>query len=306
MIAFGAYYAFDGGVDFSRIDVGTFTEGVSDTDSLAMITLAFASFIGLEVTANYIESVHAAKQTYRKALLIAGACAVVVMIGTPLAVALTLPGRNIDLMTGVMRAFEVYATKYGVPWLVLPMGLIIGIATITQATAYMLAPAMGLQEVAYELRLAKPLHGLNDQGIPAQLLVIQGIIITVVSTVFAFAPNASVAFAIILNLVVMLYMGAYGLMYCAALRLRYTCPDLARPKPVPGGKIGLWLTCLTGLGSSIFLFVVGFAPPPPAMGLSATASLVTMLVGLAAATGAPFLLRGVRHPQPRGGLRVDP
>jgi len=50
-------------------------------------------------------------------------------------------------------------------------------------------------------------------------------------------------------------------MFLAAIRLRYSHPEVIRAYQIPGGKIGIWLIGLAGACSAIFTISIGFLPP---------------------------------------------
>ena len=279
--------------DAGAVDVDHLEQTASEPLQLSMLTLAFASFIGLEITANFVESLHEPERNYRKALLTAGFFAVIVTIGAPLSVALTLPS-HINVVNGVMQAFDVLLHQAGIGFLIIPIGIVVGLSTITQAAAFLLAPAMGISIASRELDLAEPLQKMNKHGAPSNILLAQGFIVTVVSLVFLLAPTADAAFQMILILVVALYLIGYLLMYSAAIRLRYTKPDLDRPCPVPGGIVGLWLAAGAGFCSALFLIVVSFIPSAD-IGVSTELYVGFMVVGFIAATIAPFLMKSLRE-----------
>ena len=54
-------------------------------------------------------------------------------------------------------------------------------------------------------------------------------------------PTISNAFWVTTALTGQLYMIMYVLMFAAAIRLRYTQPDIERPYKVPFGKPGIWV-----------------------------------------------------------------
>jgi glutamate:GABA antiporter len=291
LIGLAIWYAFS---DAGDVAVEHLMATASQPLHVSMLTLALASFIGLEITANFVESLHEPKRTYRKALLIAGGCAVVVTIGAPLAIALTVPAFHINVVSGVMQAFELLLREAGVEFLMIPLGIVMGLATITQAAAFLLAPAMGISIASRELDLARPLQRMNKHGAPANILIAQGFIVTGVSLVFIFAPTANAAFQMILILVVALYLVGYLLMYSAAIWLRYSRPELERPCPVPGGKVGLWLVAGSGFLSALFLIVVSFVPSPD-VGVSSEVYVGFMVVGFVVATAAPFGMKSLRE-----------
>ena len=82
----------------------------------------------------------------------------------------------------------------------------------------------------------------------------------------------------------------YMLMYAAALRLRYSQPDLTRSYRVPGGITGMWIVAGTGLAGVVFAFIVGFFPPTqlPVGSLALYVGLVAG--GTIVFTGLPLLI----------------
>ncbi len=63
------------------------------------------------------------------------------------------------------------------------------------------------------------------------------------------------------DLTIQLYLVMYLMMFAAALVLRHRRPDQPRPFRVPGGNVGLWLVCGTGMLAALFSIAVGFFPP---------------------------------------------
>jgi amino acid transporter len=54
----------------------------------------------------------------------------------------------------------------------------------------------------------------------------------------------------------------YLLMFAAAIKLRYSRPDIPRAYKVPGGKIGMWLVSGIAFLTSLFAIITGFIPTP--------------------------------------------
>ncbi|WP_215843495.1 amino acid permease [Acidithiobacillus montserratensis] len=70
------------------------------------------------------------------------------------------------------------------------------------------------------------------------------------------------AFLLLTSLAVVLYCFMYLLLFTAAIRLRYTHPDVPRPYRVPGGRNwGLWLVAGIGFMTSLACLFIGLIPP---------------------------------------------
>jgi amino acid transporter len=87
----------------------------------------------------------------------------------------------------------------------------------------------------------------------------------------------------------------YLLMYAAAIRLRYSQPDLKRSYRVPGGTVGMW--CISGVGFAgvAFAFLVGFFPPTQ-LPVGSPALYIGLVVGgTVVFTGLPLLIGMVKQ-----------
>jgi amino acid transporter len=73
------------------------------------------------------------------------------------------------------------------------------------------------------------------------------------------SKSAAAAFTVVLYLAISTTLLSYLWLFPAALKLRYTHPDVERPYRVPGGNAGMWvavglITCWTLLGSWVAVF----------------------------------------------------
>jgi len=93
------------------------------------------------------------------------------------------------------------------------------------------------------------------------ILIIQGCIVTLLSSLYIVMDDVSVAFFLLSALTVGLYLIMYMMMYAAGIRLRYTQPKLIRSYRVPGGNTGMWLIGGVGFLAVLFSFIVTFFPP---------------------------------------------
>ena len=101
----------------------------------------------------------------------------------------------------------------------------------------------------------------NKNGSQINILLIQGCIVTVLSSLYIVMKDVSVAFFLLSALTIGLYLIMYMLMYAAGIRLRYTQPQLPRSYRVPGGNAGMWIIGGGGFLAVLFAFTVTFFPP---------------------------------------------
>ncbi len=131
---------------------------------------------------------------------------------------------------------------------------------------------------------------------PLGMLVLQGILVSVMSTLFIILPSVSHSFWILEAMVAQLYIIMYILMFGAAIRLRYAQPQVHRPFKVPGGSIGFWLTNIVGFVVFIFILVIGFIPPSELGGVDLTVYELIQVFGVLAFVVAPFIITLFKKP----------
>ena len=132
----------------------------------------------------------------------------------------------------------------------------------------------------------------NKHGVPVAILFLQGIIFTILCGTFIFMPTVTSSFWVLSNITSILALLVYVAMFLAVIKLRYKRPEVHRTFRIPGGKIGLWSTCLIGLASCIFTIGIGFLPPPPsqiAVGNIRTYEWV-MVLGVIISCILPFVI----------------
>jgi amino acid transporter len=136
------------------------------------------------------------------------------------------------------------------------------------------------------------------------ILIVQGVIVTVLALAYFVMADVSVAFFLLSAVTITLYLIMYMPMYAAAIRLRYTQPDLKRSYRVPGGMVGMWCIAGVGFAGVAFSFLVGFFPPTQ-LPVGSPALYVWLVIGgTVVFTGLPLLIgmlkqsswRAVAHP----------
>ena len=157
-------------------------------------------------------------------------------------------------------------------------------------------PSRGLLETARDGELPPFMAKENKKGVQVSILIIQGIIVSILASLYFFMNNVSVAFFLLSAMTVTLYLVMYILMYAAAIRLRFTQPDLPRSYKVPGGVFGMCFLAGIGILGVTFALVVGFFPPSnlpvgnPALYVGLVAAGLVLFVGL------PLLINSLKKP----------
>ncbi|NIG53057.1 APC family permease [Chitinophaga sp. Cy-1792] len=250
-------------------------QSMGDIAFLAGILLLFA---GVEVHAVNAEKLPDPQKDFPKAIGLAGIIIFALFTFGSLAVATVLPYDQIDLQAGLMEAFRFIFDKNGVPWATSIIGILAAFGVLAGVTSWIAGPSRGLLWTAKEGVLPPFWSKTNKNGIQINILIVQGCIVTVLSSLYFVMDNVSVAFFLLSALTIGLYLIMYLMMYAVGIKLRYTDPDLPRSYKVPGGNGGMWFFAGIGFVATLFSFVVAFFPPTQ-LPVGSPASYVAMVAG---------------------------
>ena len=232
--------------------------GMSDIAFLAGILLLFA---GVEVHAVHAPELKRPQSQFPRAMFLAALISFSLFTLGALAVAVITPYEQIDLQAGLFVTFRIVFDHYRIGWMTNVMGLLVTFGALAGILSWISGPSRGLLWTAREGRLPRVLGKTNRNGVQINILLIQGALVTLLSSLYIVMKNVNVAFFLLSALTIGLYLIMYMMMYAAAIRLRYTQPDLPRSYRVPGGRAGIWIIAGGGLLAVLFSFAVTFFPP---------------------------------------------
>lgn len=261
--------------------------GMGDIAFLAGIILLFA---GVEVHAVHANEMSAPKRQFPAAMLVASVVIILLFTLGSFAVATILPNQDINLQGGLMKAFQQIFTRLGIEWATPFVCLLLAFGGIGGVMSWISGPSRGLLWTAREGEIPPFLAKTNAKGIQINILLIQGVIVTILAMIYFVMTNVSVAFFLLSAMTISLYLIMYMLMFAAAIRLRYSQPELARSYRVPGGNAGMWVIAGVGFAGVVFAFIVGFFPPSQLPVGSPTLYVSLVVAGAVIFTGLPLLI----------------
>ncbi len=295
IIALGITWISSGHPIEIKFSLDTLIPPMNDIQNIVFLTGLFLAFGGLEVSAVHAREVQNPQRNFPRAILIAAIlCFVVYALGA-LAIAYVIPQDQISLVGGVMEAFRVFFVKNNVEYLLIPTALMIVYGAIGELNAWIIGPIRALHATSKHGDLPPVFQKVNRHGMPMNLLLFQGLIVTIAAFVFLFMPSASAAFWILSAMSVQIYLVMYILMFLAAIKLRYSHPDVERPYRIPYHMKGIWFVGSLGVLSSTFAFFVCFVPPSQ----FPTGSLFFyegfLILGFILMSAIPFLIYFLRN-----------
>ncbi len=262
-----------------------------------LVTFVFV-YIGIEVSAAHAQEMKNVKRDYPLAILIIGLIMAVSAIVGSVVVAWVVPVTQISLIAGLMQAFNsIFGSSLS--WVATLMGILLIIGSIGEVIAWVYGPVRGLGRAAAEGMLPPFLQKHNEADVPVNMLILQAVLISFWGAVFVLLPgDVNSGYWMIFALTTSVYIVMYFLMYMAAIKLRYSQPDVERPFKVPGGKIGMWITAGWGLAAIAFIFVVSMIPPSQATvsSTSVTVFETFMILGTIGVSIVPLIIYRFRKP----------
>jgi glutamate:GABA antiporter len=216
----------------------------------------------MEMSAVHAEDVKNPQRDYPRALLYSGAIILTTLMFASLAIAIVIPQPQISLVTGLIDAFQIFFTRFHMTWMIPIIAVLIILGGLSGVSAWIIGPTKGLLAAAEDGCLPQVFRYTTDKGAPIALLMMQGIIFSVLCSVFLLMPSINSAYWILSALTAQLAMLVYLFMFGAGIKLRYKHPEIRRAYRVPGGKLGMWIVGITGSSTCLFAIGVGFFPPP--------------------------------------------
>ncbi|WP_241484103.1 amino acid permease [Ruegeria sp. ANG-R] len=298
LIGLGALYAAEGNT--LEIDTALTAENwvpsLWETGNLVLFLSFIFGFVGVEVSASHAREVKNVHRTYPLAVFSAAAIGFVLTLLGGLAVAAILPAASIDQINGAMQAFSAFFSHFGLVWLTPVAAVLVAFGAAGQVSTWIVGPVKGILAAGQDGNLPVWAQKVNDQGVPTNLLILQAALISLIAMSFLLVDNVNTAFLILTSIAVLIYSLMYVLMYAAAIRLRYSHPEVQRAYRVPGGNAGMWITAGIGLLAAVACFGIGFIPPAVG-GLSILSFELMMVLGVVLVSAVPFLIYALRRPQ---------
>ncbi len=232
----------------------------NNINSIVLLLTFVFLFFGIEMTATHANEIKNVKANYPLAILIAGTVMAVVSVVGSLIVFLLIPADNLDLLAGIMQAFETIFAES--PWAASFIAVLIVIGSIGEVSTWILGPVRGLASTANDGNLPPVLQKTNTEGMPVNLMLLQAIFFTFWAAAYAMLPGGiNSSYWMLLALTSIVYIVMYFIMYAAAIRLRYSHPGVQRAFLIPGGKTGIWLVGGWGFSAMAFLLILSMIPP---------------------------------------------
>lgn len=217
--------------------------------------------LGIEMSAIHAGDVDNPKRNYPRALLISAAIILLSLTLASLAIAVVLPKEQISLVAGLIQAYHAFFTVFHLSWMTPILVILIVFGGMSCVGAWLIGPARGLMVASQDGYLPRIFCTCNRFGAPQRILLIQGIIFTILCSIFLLMPTVNSSYWALSALTAQLSLIVYILFFATGLYLRYRKAHITRTYRIPGGNLGIWGVCGLGIITCIAAILIGFLPP---------------------------------------------
>lgn len=232
-----------------------------ESGSWSLLTAIIASFLGIELASVHVTHLKNPGRVFPKALFISAIFILITMVFGSLTIAIILPQSDINLVAGVMQAFDNFLGVYHARFLLPILVVMILLGSIGGMVSWIISPAKGLLQSGQEGFLPSWLIKENKHGAAKNLLLLQACLVTLICCAFLFMPSVNGSYWLLTALSTQLYLFMYVIMLLAGIRLKWQANIGGEGFQIPGGKWGTLLVGLFGLIGCGIAIAVGFFPP---------------------------------------------
>jgi glutamate:GABA antiporter len=304
LVVMGIVFLGQGNHSAAPMNVHHLLPAWSGLAGIVLIVNNFLAYSGMEMNAVHVDDMKNPGRDYPKSIFLAMVLVLAIFILPALVVSWVVPAQQISLTAGVMQAFSAFFAHFGVNWLVPLTALAMVIAMLSGMIAWLAGPSKGLLLIGRQNGYLPPLfQKVNADGIQMNILVAQGIVITVIGLLYAFIPGVSNVYWIFSVMTTQIYLIMYVLMFIAAAKLRRNQPEHPRGYKAP------WLKteCVVGVLASVLAILIGFVPPSQFSNSSPIVYGLLILAGILVLGVLPPLgLYHFRKPSWKTAAAVDP
>ena len=187
IIALGAAWYYSGNPLAIQFSKKALIPPLNDIQNLVFLTGLFLAFSGLEVSAVHAREVKDPQKNFPRSILIAGLIAFVLYVLGALSIAFIVPEEHINLVAGLVEAFQLFFNKFNISSSI-PISLMIIYGAIGELNAWIIGPVRALHATSKHGDLPPAFQKTNKHGMPANLLFFQACLVTVVAFVSSLCP----------------------------------------------------------------------------------------------------------------------
>lgn len=269
----------------------------SKLNTLVVFVSFILAYMGVEASASHVNELKDPQRNYPLAILILVILAIILDTVGGITIAAVVPQAKLSLSAGVVQGFQFLILHFDSHMMILVriIALLLAMGVAAEISAWVVGPSRGLFATAQQGILPKWFRKTNSHDVPTNLVLIQGLIVSIWDAVLTFGGNGNnVSFFAAISLTVVIYLSGYILFFLGYFVLVYKHRDLKRAYHVPGGTTGKSIIAGCGLILSIFALLISFVPPSSIAPSSDRAYETILIISYIIALILPFLIYAFR------------
>lgn len=290
LVILGIVYLVTGGT--SQMDFGgSFFPDLSNFNNLVLASGIFLFYAGMEMSGIHVTDMENPAKNYPKAIFIGAFITVIIFVLGTFALGIIIPEKDINLTQSLLIGFDKYFAYLRASWLSPIIAIALAFGVLASVLVWVSGPSKGIFAVGRAGYLPPYFQKTNENGVQKNILIVQGITVTILSLLFVVMPSVQSFYQILSQLTVLLYLIMYMLMFAAAIRLRYNMKGVERPYRI--GKKGdalMWIVSGVGFLGSLLAFVLSFIPPNQIATGSNTVWYSVLVIGTVVMVVVPFVI----------------
>ena len=252
---------------------------------------------GMEMGGIHVKDMENPAKNYPKAVFIGAAITVIIFVLGTFALGIIIPEKDINLTQSLLVGFDNYFKYVHASWLSPIIAVALAFGVLAGVLTWVAGPSKGIFAVGKAGYLPPFFQKTNANGVQKNILLIQGLAVTLLSLLFVVMPSVQSFYQILSQLTVLLYLIMYLLMFSGAIYLRYNMKKAPRPFRIGSKGNGLmWLIGGLGFCGSLLAFVLSFIPPSQIAVGSNTVWFAVLIIGCIVVVAAPFIIYASRKP----------
>ena len=296
LVVLAIIYLVAGGT--SHMDFhGSFFPDLTNFNNLVLASSIFLFYAGMEMGGIHVKEVDNPSKNYPKAVLIGSLVTVLIFVLGTFSLGIIIPKEDINLTQSLLVGFDRYFAFIKASWLSPIIAIALAFGVLAGVLTWVAGPSKGIFAVGRAGYLPPFFQKTNKIGVQRNILLIQGVIVTLLGLLFVVMPSVQSFYQILSQLTVLLYLIMYLMMFAAAIYLRYNMKDLVRPFRIGSKGNGLmWIIGGLGFLGSLLAFILSFIPPGQiAVGSNAMWYSV-LVIGCIVVVVAPLIIYAMRKP----------
>ena len=230
LMVLAVIYLASGGQSQMNFD-GNFFPDFSNFDNLVLASSIFLFYAGMEMGGIHVKDMENPAKNYPKAVFIGAAITVIIFVLGTFALGIIIPEKDINLTQSLLVGFDNYFKYVHASWLSPIIAVALAFGVLAGVLTWVAGPSKGIFAVGKAGYLPPFFQKTNANGVQKNILLIQGLAVTLLSLLFVVMPSVQSFYQILSQLTVLLYLIMYLLMFSGAIYLRYNMKK--GPAPVP-------------------------------------------------------------------------